>query len=142
MTQAYFEQVRHDFPMIASSSGVYLDSAATMHKPRAVIEAIASFYTQDYATVNRSVYQSARRATDMYHVARGLVARFLHAFAQSEVVFTHGTTDGINIIADSMARSILTPGSRILVSEMEHIQILFRGRWRLGLRERLLKVFR
>lgn len=120
MTQAYFEQIRHDFPMIASSSCVYLDSAATMHKSRTVIEAVSTFYAKEYATVNRSVYLSARRATDLYNAAREQVAQFLHASSPAEVIFTRGTTDGINMIADSMAHSILKPGSRILVSHMEH----------------------
>ena len=120
MSAEFFEQIRHDFPALIASGYTYLDSAATMHKPRRVIEALSTFYGKQYATVNRAVYQPALQATDMYSAARSTLARFINASALEEVIFTRGATDGLNMIADSLARSVLNPSSRILVSEMEH----------------------
>jgi cysteine desulfurase/selenocysteine lyase len=120
MSKAFFEQIRHDFPALIASGYTYLDSAATMHKPHRVIDALTTFYGKQYATVNRAVYQPALQATDMYMAARTTLARFINAPSVDEVIFTRGTTDGLNMIADSLARSVLNPTSRILVSEMEH----------------------
>ena len=119
MSKEFFEQVRQDFPALIASEYTYLDSAATMHKPRCVIDALSTFYGKEYATVNRAVYQPAMKATDLYAAARSTLARFINA-PPSEVVFTRGATDSLNIIADSLARSVLNHSSRILVSEMEH----------------------
>jgi cysteine desulfurase / selenocysteine lyase len=105
---------------LIASGYAYLDSAATMHKPRCVIDALSTFYGKQYATVNRAVYQPALQATDMYSTARATLARFINASFVEEVVFTRGATDGLNMIADSLARSVLDPSRRILVSEMEH----------------------
>jgi len=113
-----------DFPGLSKKINghplVYLDSAATAHKPRAVIDAMTNFYAKGYATVNRSVYTAAHEATQSYNEAREKVARFIHAQASREVIFTRGTTDGLNIVSDALAGSVLKKGSRILVSEMEH----------------------
>jgi cysteine desulfurase/selenocysteine lyase len=118
--QEKFLKIREDFPAICSSPHVYLDSAATAHKPYAVIKALTEFYTTNYSTVHRAVYTSALMATDLYDKAREKVSRFINAASPSEVIFTRGTTDGLNIIADSVSQALLTPHSRILVSEMEH----------------------
>lgn len=115
-----FEQIRKDFPSVANSRFVYLDSAATSHKPFAVINAVSEFYSTQYATVHRAVYSPAVLATELYDKARGKVAQFINALSPSEVIFTRGATDGLNIIAASVAKALLTPQSRILVSEMEH----------------------
>ncbi len=115
-----FLKAREDFPAIMASQSVYLDSAATSHKPSAVIKAMSDFYETGYATVNRAVYRKALLATDLYNNAREKIARFINASSPSEVIFTKGTTDSINIFADSFSRSFLKPSSRILVSEMEH----------------------
>lgn len=120
MSAEFFEQIRHDFPALIASGYAYLDSAATMHKPRRVIDALSTFYGKQYATVNRAVYQPAVQATDMYAAARTTLARFINAVCVDEVIFTRGATDGLNMIADSLGRSVLNSSSRILVSEMEH----------------------
>jgi len=108
----------HDFPILDSC--VYLDSAATTQKPRAVIEAMNEFYLSSYATVNRSVYALADRATEQYDHARDNVASYINATSSREVVFTRGTTDSLNIIAESLSQSVLERSSRILISAMEH----------------------
>ena len=120
MSAEFFEQIRHDFPALIASGYAYLDSAATMHKPHRVIEALSTFYGKQYATVNRAVYQPAVQATEMYAAARATLAWFINAFSVEEVIFTRGATDGLNMIADSLARSVLNGSRRILVSEMEH----------------------
>ena len=119
MSREFFEQVRQDFPALISSGYAYLDSAATMHKPRCVIDALSTFYGKEYATVHRAVYQPAVQATEQYTAARSTLAQFINA-SPSEAVITRGATDGLNIIAESLSRSILNRSSRILVSEMEH----------------------
>jgi len=117
------DNIRDDFPALSQNVNghplIYLDSAATTHKPKQVIEAISRFYSKSYATVNRSVYTTAHEATQMYNEARSKVANFINAKV-TEVVFTRGTTDSLNIIADSLARGFLKSNSRILISEMEH----------------------
>lgn len=118
--KSFFEQVRNDFPALLFCGYTYLDSAATMHKPRCVIEALSTFYGKQYATVHRSVYQPSIVATDMYSSAKTALARFMNAPSVEEIICTRGATDGLNIIADSLARSVLNSSSRILVSEMEH----------------------
>ena len=117
---AVFQKSREEFPAITAFPGVYLDSAATSHKPLCVINALSDFYSSSYATVHRAVYRQALNATDLYNQARAKISRFINAASPSEVIFTKGTTDSINIIADSFSRSRLSPRSRILVSEMEH----------------------
>ncbi len=96
---------------------VYLDSAATAHKPDVMIEAVSRFYAEDYATVHRSVYQGAVRATDLYHGARESVRKFIGAASIEEIVFTRGTTDAINLVAKAFP---FEEGDEILVSHLEH----------------------
>ena len=120
MSRELFEQIRNDFPALVASGYAYLDSAATMHKPRSVIDALSTFYGREYATVNRAVYQPALQATEKYSAVRTALAQFINASSAEEVIFTRGATDGLNMIADSLARSVLNSSSRILVSEMEH----------------------
>ena len=114
------ERLRTDFPQCTASSYIYLDSAATAYKPSVVIDTLSKFYSTQYATVHRSIYQPSLLATDLYEQSRAVIGRYINASSPAEVIFTKGTTDSINIIADSMAHSILTPSSKMLVSEMEH----------------------
>ncbi len=112
-----FEKNREDFPNLSKSTS-YLDSAATTQKPRYVIENLSRFYEKNYATVHRAIYTPAQEATLLYQEAREKVANFLHSSAR-EVIFTKGTTDSLNILADSLSL-LLKPGDRILVSPLEH----------------------
>ncbi len=114
-----FFKVREEFPALVASSYIYLDSAATSHKPACVIKALEDFYSKHYATVNRAVYRPSLAATDLYHQARATIAKHLNAVSPAEVIFTRGTTDSLNLVAASF-QALLSPASRILVSEMEH----------------------
>ena len=113
--------MREQFPIFQKHpSLIYLDSAATTHKPQVVIDALTTFYAEEYGTVHRAIYQSALIATDRYNETRETVRRFVNAAQVEEIVFTRGTTDALNLIALSWARTYLKPGDEILVSEMEH----------------------
>lgn len=117
--------MRADFPIFEQMSNgrplCYLDSAASAHKPRAVIEAMAQFYRAEYATVHRGVYRLAQEATEKYESCREKLARFLRAQSASEIIFTRGTTDSLNLLANCLRRSgAIGPGSEILVFPLEH----------------------
>ncbi len=118
------EGVRAEFPALHQEVHgrplVYLDNAATTQKPRAVIEAVERFYTRDCSNIHRGVHTLAERATATYEGARKRVARFLGAASPSEVVFTRGTTEAINLVARSFARPRLAPGDEVALSWMEH----------------------
>ncbi len=112
--------MRKLFPVFdGQDEWVYLDTAATAHKPRAVIEEQARFYGQEYATVHRAIYQRSLAASEKYHEARKSAQRFLNAALVEEIVFTRGTTDGINLVALSLGRSF-GAGDEIVVCETEH----------------------
>lgn len=117
-------RVRADFPILARKVRgrrlVYFDNAATAQKPRAVIDAMTRFYETTNANVHRGVHALSQEATDAYERVRRLAAEFLGAAAPSELVFTAGTTAGLNLVAQSYGGSTLRPGDEILVSEMEH----------------------
>jgi cysteine desulfurase/selenocysteine lyase len=113
--------MREQFPIFQKHPTlIYLDSAATAHKPQCVIDAITKFYAEEYGTVHRAIYQSALIATDKYNAARETVQKFLNAEHVEEIVFTKGTTDSINLVALSWARTHLKAGDEILVSEDAH----------------------
>jgi cysteine desulfurase/selenocysteine lyase len=118
------ERVRADFPalrqMVHGKPLVYLDSAATSQKPRAVIEAAVKFYTCDNANVHRGVHALSERATEAYEAARVKIQRFIRAPKSREIVFVKGTTEAINLVAHSFARPRLQAGDEILISAMEH----------------------
>ncbi len=113
--------LREEFPIFTHQPDlVFLDSAATSHKPRGVIDALSYFYSAEYGTVHRAVYRSSMCASEKYRAAREAACRFLHAKEVDEIVFTRGTTDALNLVAASFAPTILRPGDEILVSQMEH----------------------
>ena len=115
--------LRADFPildqMVHGHPLVYLDNAATTQKPRAVIEALVRYYERDNANVHRAIHELSYRATTAYEAARARAARFINAAAPEEIIFTRGTTEGLNLIAYAFT-SQLKPGDAILVTEMEH----------------------
>jgi cysteine desulfurase/selenocysteine lyase len=118
------EQVRADFPILGQEIYgkrlVYLDSAATSQKPRSVIDAIAKYYLEDNANVHRGVHLLSERATEAYEAARGKVKRFINAKHDHEIVFVRGTTEAINLVAQTYGRSRVRAGDEILITEMEH----------------------
>lgn len=110
---------RAQFPALADA-GIYLDSAATALKPQAVIEATQQFYSLSAGNVHRSQYAEAQRLTARYEAARDRVARLINAESGKNIVWTRGTTEAINMVAQCYARPRLQPGDEIIVSEAEH----------------------
>lgn len=112
--------MRENFPFFQTHSDlIYLDSAATTHKPKAVIDALTQFYSSDYATVHRSIYRSSMIASEQYEMARNVVQEFINAKSREEIIFTRGTTDSLNLVAQSYG-ALLKEGDEILLSPMEH----------------------
>ncbi len=118
------ERVRAEFPILASSVHgkplVYLDNAATTQKPRVVIDAERDYYEHTNANIHRGVHALSERATAAFEGARERVRRFLNAASTKEIVFTRGTTEAINLVAQSYGRSRLKAGDEILISALEH----------------------
>lgn len=112
-------QFRAQFPAL-NDAGVYLDSAATALKPQTVIEATHQFYSLSAGNVHRSQFAEAQRLTARYEAAREKVARLINAPDDKTIVWTRGTTEAINMVAQSYARPRLQPGDEIIVSVAEH----------------------
>ena len=117
-------RVRADFPILGRTVHgkplVYLDNAATSQKPRAVLDAIAAYYSETNANVHRGVHQLSERATAAYEASRERVRAFFNAESIREIVFTRNATEGINLVAHSFARPRLKPGDEVLISALEH----------------------
>jgi len=117
-------RVRRDFPILHQQVNghplVYLDNAATTQKPASVIEAIANYYRHDNANVHRGVHTLSDRATQHFEQARLRVSGFINSPRPEQVIWTRGTTEAINLVADSWGRANLVPGDKILVSWLEH----------------------
>lgn len=110
---------KKDFPLLTSSSLIYLDNASTTQKPEEVIEAMNTLYRTSYATVHRGIYRLSEGATEQFENVRILVALFINA-QPKEIIFTQGTTHGINFIATAWALNSLKTGDEILLTELEH----------------------
>ena len=117
-------QLRKDFPILSERVRgkplVYLDNAATSQKPRSVIDAVSRFYGTENANIHRGVHFLSERATLAYEAVRARVARFLNASSSDEIVFTSGTTEAVNLVAQSWGRSVVRAGEELLVTAMEH----------------------
>lgn len=118
-------RVRQDFPVLAREIRegvplVYLDSAATAQKPKAVIDSMTRFYESTNANIHRGIHRLAEEATEAHEAARKRVADFIGASSTREVIFTRNTTESINLVAYSWGRSNLQPGDCIVLTEMEH----------------------
>ena len=118
------ERIRADFPILQRTVRgrplVYLDSAATTQKPRAVLDALARYYADGNANIHRGVYVLSEEATAAYDAAREKVRRFLNAAASREIVFTRNSTESINLVAQSFGRRNVGPGDEIVITHMEH----------------------
>ncbi len=117
--------LRDQFPIFtrartSAHSFVYLDNAATTQKPRCVIDSISDFYSTSNANVHRGLYHAAEQATILYEASRAAVAQFINAEKASEIVFTKGATEAINLVANSWGKSQLKAGDVILLSQVEH----------------------
>ena len=118
------EKVRADFPILKQCVNgkalVYLDNAATSQKPRAVIEAITHYYETENANIHRGVHALSQRATDDYEAARETVRAFLNAGDAKEIIFTRGTTEGINLVAQTYGRANVGAGDEVVMTALEH----------------------
>jgi cysteine desulfurase/selenocysteine lyase len=113
--------IRREFPIFANNPDlVFLDSAASAQKPRAVIDGVAEYYRTDYANVHRGVYRLSARSTELYEEARDKARRFLNAADRREIVFVRNTTEAINLVAQSWGGAFLRDGDEVLISELEH----------------------
>ncbi len=116
--------VRNDFPILSEQVNgkllVWLDNAATTQKPRQVIERLSHFYKHENSNIHRAAHGLAARATDAYEEARQKVQHFIHARSPNEVVFVRGTTEAINLVANSWGEQYLQPGDEIVLTNLEH----------------------
>lgn len=116
--------VRSDFPALHQRVNghplIWLDNAATTHKPKAVIDATSSFYSRDNSNIHRAAHALAARSTDLFENARESVRKFLGASSAKEIVFVRGTTEAINLVAQSYGRKNIGAGDEILITHMEH----------------------
>ena len=117
------QSIRAEFPILSQKVNgkplVYFDNAATSQKPKVVLEAIASYYEEINANIHRGVHKLSQLATDAYEASRGKIQRHINATHSHEVLFTSGTTHGINLVANGFA-SLLKPGDEVMVSALEH----------------------
>ncbi len=124
MTNVDWAKVRAEFPILEQQVNgkplVYFDSAASSQKPRAVLDALRHYYEHDNANVHRGLHELSSRATDAFEGARAKIARYLGAAQAEEIVFTRGTTEGINLVAQTWGVRNLREGDVILLTEMEH----------------------
>ncbi len=118
------DAIRADFPILSREVNgkplVYLDNGASAQKPKVVIDAISHAYSQEYANVHRGLHYLSNLATEKYESVRGVIARFLNAGSEDEIVLNSGTTEGINLVAYSWAMPRLQAGDEIILSVMEH----------------------
>ncbi|MCA3436855.1 MAG: cysteine desulfurase [Rhodobacter sp.] len=116
--------VRRDFPILSREVNgtplIYLDNGASAQKPRCVIDAVTQAYSMEYANVHRGLHYLSNLATDRYEAVRGKIARFLNAGSETEIVFTSGTTEGINLVSYGWAAPRLRAGDEIVLSILEH----------------------
>jgi cysteine desulfurase/selenocysteine lyase len=123
-TEFDVQKVREDFPILRRKvhdrALVYLDNAATSQKPQAVIDAIRRYYERDNANIHRGVHFLSEYATEEYEAARREVQAFLNAGSASEIIFVRGTTEAINLVAQTYGRANIGPGDEVLITAMEH----------------------
>jgi cysteine desulfurase/selenocysteine lyase len=124
MTTPDWQQIRADFPILDQTvhgyALVYLDNAATTQKPRRVLEALREYYEHQNANVHRGIHELSNRATTAFEAARERAARFLNARSAEEIIFTRGTTEGLNLVAQTWGGAHIRSGDQILLTEMEH----------------------
>src|SRR5216117_910482 len=118
------EKLRADFPILHQKVHghplIYFDNAATSQKPRAVLDALRNYYEHDNANVHRGIHELSNRATAAFEGARTRAAQFINARSSDEIVFTRGTTEGINLVAYAWGSKNIRSGDKILLTEMEH----------------------
>src|SRR5882762_1851042 len=119
-----FAKIRADFPILDQKVHgqplIYFDNAATTQKPRVVLDALRRYYEKDNANVHRGIHELSNRATAAFEAARDRAAQFINARSSAEIVFTSGTTEGINLVAHAWGTKFIKRGDKILLTEMEH----------------------
>jgi cysteine desulfurase/selenocysteine lyase len=122
--QVDWNAIREDFPILREQAHghplIYFDSAATSQKPRAVLDVLRHYYEHENANVHRGLHELSSRATEAYENSRQRVASYIGAATPDEIVFTRGTTESINLVAQAWGEKFLRPGDVILLTEMEH----------------------
>jgi cysteine desulfurase/selenocysteine lyase len=122
--RADLSRLRADFPILSQRVYglplVFLDSAASAQKPRAVIEAMVGAMETQYANVHRGLHWMSERTTDAYEATRDVVAQLINASDRHEIVFVRNSTEAINLVAHSYGRGVLRPGQAVVISQMEH----------------------
>jgi cysteine desulfurase / selenocysteine lyase len=117
-------KIRQDFPIfqtkVHNKPLIYLDSAASTHKPQSVIQRLYDFYSQEYSNVHRGIHSLSEQATDQFEKSREKIQHFINAKHFSEIVFVRGTTEAINLVAQSYGHSNIKTGDEIIISHMEH----------------------
>ena len=117
-------KIRDDFPILSSRINnhqlVYFDNAATTQKPQSVIDGISNYYKNYNANIHRGIHTLAEKATEEFEETRSLVKDFIGASSENEIIFTRGTTEGINLISSSLSKFYFNEGDEIIISEMEH----------------------
>src|SRR5688500_17052063 len=117
-------RIRADFPILETLARgkplVYFDNAATSQKPRSVIDAVSSYYESSNANIHRGVHYLSELATESYEASREATRRFFNARHTHEIIFTRGTTEGINLVASSFGEAFVREGDEIIVSELDH----------------------
>ncbi|WP_289847939.1 cysteine desulfurase [Reichenbachiella agariperforans] len=123
-TQLNIEKIRKDFPILHQEVNgkplVYFDNAATSQKPQCVIDALTHYYNTDNANIHRGIHTLAERSTTAFENTRKTVAKFLNAAEAEEIIFTKGTTEGINLVAATFGRKFIGEGDEIIISALEH----------------------
>jgi cysteine desulfurase/selenocysteine lyase len=118
------DQIRADFPVLHQQVNkaplIYFDNAATTQKPKAVMDALSAYYEQDNANIHRGIHTLAERATTAYELTRKKLAAFLNSPSTDQIIFTSGTTAGINLVAQTFGRANVGKGDQIIVSNLEH----------------------
>ena len=118
------DKVREDFPTLSTKVNakplIYFDNGATSQKPSVVIDAVSNYYRFSNSNVHRGVHYLSQKATEQYEQSRDLLKDFLGAETREQIVFTKGTTDAINLVANSWAEKHIQKGDEILITTMEH----------------------
>lgn len=118
------DQIRKQFPVLHQQVNghplVYFDNAASSQKPKSVIDALVHYYSHDHANIHRGLHTLAERATSAYELTRKKAAQFIHAQESEEIVFTRGTTESINLVAQAYGRKFFTHGDEIILTHLEH----------------------
>lgn len=124
MSQININKVREQFPILHQEVNgkplVYFDNAATTQKPQVVIDALSGYYSGYNANIHRGIHHLAEKATSAFEASRKSIQEFLNAPSSDEIIFTYGTTDGINLISNTYGRAFLSEGDEIIISTMEH----------------------